>query len=189
MESNREQDRILAGTNAYFVMRAAIYEQTNCLWLAFGKDGDEAKDRLLKSLNRTANDLKGRFEKAGISMDPKQCAAILYDREKANLGNPIAKCRYYRGESKCTFSNEETNKARFWEYEKIWIERYRSNVQWAQNDIEEYIAMGLMDFNTDDGTPITLKALLFNRFCHWGYAPTAKGFAKFYNESYINQVY
>lgn len=190
METYREQDRILAATNAFFVMRAAIMEQTNSLWLAFGKDGDEAKTKLLKSLNRTANDLKGRFEKAGLSIDPKQCAAILYEREKSNKGNPLAKCRYFKGGTTNDFPHDDnTNKRRFWQYERLWMQDYRVNKEWAQNDIAEYIAMGLMDFNTNDGTPITLKTLLFNRYCHWMSVPTAGGFKRFYIQSYLNQVY
>lgn len=189
MEKDREQDRILAATNAFFVMRAAIMEQINSLWLAFGKDGDEAKTKLLKSLNRTANDLKRRFEMAGLGIDPKRCAAILYEREKSNNGNPLAKCRYYKGEKSNNFDGDGTNKNLFWGYEKLWIERYRNDSQWAQNDLMDYIAMGLMDFNADDGTPITLKTLLFNRFCHWEYVPTAEGFKRFYIQSYLNQVY
>lgn len=54
--------------------------------------------------------------------------------------------------------------------------------------LDEYISAGLSEFNMMDDTPITLKALLFNRYCHWcggyGLIEDAKAFKKFYLNSY-----
>ncbi len=47
-----------------------------------------------------------------------------------------------------------------WNYERCWVIKggfYRDGIQ-------EYIAYGNEDFCADDGTPISLKALLWNRY-------------------------
>jgi len=43
-----------------------------------------------------------------------------------------------------------------------------------------YIKDGLGDFCTDDGVPIGMKAILYNRFCHWGWAETPDTFRSWY---------
>lgn len=51
-----------------------------------------------------------------------------------------------------------------WNYERCWVIKggfYRDGIQ-------EYIAYGNEDFCADDGTPISLKALLWNRYYYWG---------------------
>ena len=70
---------------------------------------------------------------------------------------------------KNTFSGNESF---FWFWEKKWVEF--SEVAYSSNSdseplhimINEYIDAGLISFEQMDDTPITLKALLFNRFCH-----------------------
>ena len=49
------------------------------------------------------------------------------------------------------------------------------------NMLDEYISAGLSEFEMQDDTPVALKALLYNRFCHWQMADTAsfKGYSKF----------
>lgn len=55
-------------------------------------------------------------------------------------------------------------------YEKIWVnERLNGSAEKIDKDrTGEYIAYGNKDFEADDGTPISLKALLWNRYFHWG---------------------
>lgn len=55
-------------------------------------------------------------------------------------------------------------------YEEIWVkERMNGSAEMIDKDRSgEYIAYGNKDFEADDGTPISLKALLWNRFFHWG---------------------
>ena len=38
--------------------------------------------------------------------------------------------------------------------------------------LDEYLSYGLREFENMDGVPITLKAILFNRFSHWNRADT-----------------
>lgn len=81
----------------------------------------------------------------------------------------IKHCRYYTGSAENTFSGNESF---FWFWEKKWVEF--SEVAYSSNSdseplhimINEYIDAGLISFKQMDDTPVTLKALLFNRFCH-----------------------
>ncbi len=81
----------------------------------------------------------------------------------------IKHCRYYTGSAENTFSDNESF---FWFWEKKWVEF--SEVAYSSNRdseplhimINEYIDAGLISFEQMDDTPVTLKALLFNRFCH-----------------------
>lgn len=78
----------------------------------------------------------------------------------------IKKCRYYKGEKKCPSSLEKKGLSNIWYYEQIWIEREDLRDENSTNT-KEYISLGLEGFNADDGVPISLKALLFNRHSHW----------------------
>lgn len=55
----------------------------------------------------------------------------------------------------------------FWGYEAAWIDRMLDKGYDFGNELHDYLSYGLADFSVFDDTPITLKALLFNRFCHW----------------------
>ena len=52
------------------------------------------------------------------------------------------------------------------------------------NMLDEYISAGLSEFEMQDDTPVALKALLYNRFCHWQMADTAS-FKKWYRDTYL----
>ncbi len=59
------------------------------------------------------------------------------------------------------------NSATAWHYEKFWLEEKLSRKE-NKDRLEEYIAYGNEDFEKGDGTPMDLKALLWNRYYHWG---------------------
>lgn len=102
-------------------------------------------------------------------------------------------CKFYKGEEKspfesmCSTDNSEHYHEcnMFWFYEKCWC---GMGEQERTEQVREYAAYGLSDFNKDDGTPISLKALLFNRYCHWcgGYGNDAEGFKAWYIKTYCN---
>ena len=79
-------------------------------------------------------------------------------------------CRYYKGEDKCPFDDK---RCRWWEYEKKWVEFTTSVYQTNQSNyildisIEEYISNNMQDFEKSDGVPLSLKALLYNRYYYW----------------------
>lgn len=94
-------------------------------------------------------------------------------------------CRYYKGEKENPY--ESGNKALFWDYERAWIDKSVDEKDDTFGDmLDEYIAAGLSEFEMRDGIPATLKALLYNRFCHWQMADAAS-FKKWYHQSYLNQ--
>lgn len=74
-------------------------------------------------------------------------------------------------------------------YEECWVRFHFNDDIYIYNNTIEYISHGLGDFHADDGVPISMKAILFNRFCHWGYAETPDTFRKWYESiDYTNTV-
>lgn len=76
----------------------------------------------------------------------------------------------------------------FHEYEKKWVDLMLENPQFLEDMVEEYKFFGLEDFNINDGVPIGIKAILFNRYMHWcgGYGDDAESFRTWYVENYLN---
>ena len=102
--------------------------------------------------------------------------------------NLITHCRYYKGEEECPQIIIDNDCWSNWNYEKMWVER--EDLRDEKSDrTEQYIEHGLKDFNTDDGTPFTLKALLYNRHSHWcgGYGTEndVASFKEWYLTSYL----
>lgn len=83
--------------------------------------------------------------------------------------NLTDKCLYYGGEVECPESIAKAGRCYMWEYERDWATQEAHRDENSETALE-YIQQGLKDFNTDDRTPITLKALLFNRYCQWNSA-------------------
>lgn len=74
-------------------------------------------------------------------------------------------CRYYKGENECPFDDD---RHLFWFYEKKWCDNARFRRDDNSNpNIKFYNDFGLHNFEQNDGTPISLKALLFNRYYYW----------------------
>ncbi len=97
-------------------------------------------------------------------------------------------CRYYKVEDECPEEIAKAGDELLWFYERVWVvaESHRDENGF---DTIAYMDYGLKDFNADDGTPITLKALFFNRYCHWsggwGMEEDAKGFKEWYVRFYL----
>ena len=95
-------------------------------------------------------------------------------------------CRYYKGEKENP--HPEGNEALFWDYERIWVDAMMKDSDLLPEYIEEYIGIGLRNFEKADDTPTSLKALLFNRFCHWNSGSMIdclEPFKEFYLKDYI----
>lgn len=93
-------------------------------------------------------------------------------------------CGYYNGEEENPFNerlqqNERSNSRisselehqlnisrMFWYYEECWV-KFTLNMECGLSYCSEYLRDQLEDFLKDNGTPMTLKALLHNRFFHW----------------------
>ena len=65
-------------------------------------------------------------------------------------------------------------------YEKCWVGFHFGNENGLFSHTICYIQHGLGDFYADDGVPISMKAILFNRFCHWGWGETPDTFREWY---------
>ena len=93
--------------------------------------------------------------------------------------------RYYRGEKECPESCPHSN---IWSYEKMWVEKEEER---DENDgrVLEYKQDVLPLYNEDDGIPLTLKAMLYNRYSQWvgGYSleSDVRGFVKFLHQHYL----
>lgn len=98
-----------------------------------------------------------------------------------NKDNLLKYCRYYKGEES-TPKNVNTT---FWEYEQKWVEWMLNNDAILDDMVSVFVSNGLGAFEQKDNTPITLKALLFNRYAHWSLGDIVEGFKKWYKSSYI----
>jgi hypothetical protein len=94
----------------------------------------------------------------------------------------IDNCRFYKGEKECPDTLIISGKELFWFYEMRWVE-----LNGEFEGFGEYESYGLADFEKDDGVPLTLKLLLFNRYMHWcGYGyDSIPEFKEWYRNNYI----
>lgn len=65
-------------------------------------------------------------------------------------------------------------------YEQCWVRFHFDSEEYLLNDTLYYIREGLGDFCANDGVPISMKAILYNRFCHWGWCETPDTFRSWY---------
>ena len=59
------------------------------------------------------------------------------------------------------------NAATAWRYECFWVDEFDNENTKHLSEANKYYANDLKDFEPNDGTPIELKALLWNRYEHW----------------------
>lgn len=66
------------------------------------------------------------------------------------------------------------------QYEELWVRFHFDSEGFLLNETLNYIRDGLGDFCANDGVPISMKAILYNRFCHWGWCETPDTFRSWY---------
>lgn len=95
-------------------------------------------------------------------------------------------CRFYKEETECPFL--EANKQMFWHCEKWWLEQIGLKNEAGCNRVaplmDEYRNAGLNNYEMYDGVPITLKAVLFNRYCKYMDGIDIEGFKELYTLEY-----
>lgn len=92
-------------------------------------------------------------------------------------------CRYYHGEDEPPYT--EDVKCTLWSIERIWVDLMLNNVNnFIDECIQDYTAAGLANMRVKDDTPLTLKAVLFNRLNKYAERPDADAFRSFYKEHY-----
>lgn len=95
-------------------------------------------------------------------------------------------CRYYHGEDKNPYSNTD-ERSLLWDYEQNWCDMQRTKSDLMDTIMYDYNIVGLSEYESMDGTPVSLKAYLFNRYCHWSSGSPiecVEPFKQYYNEVY-----
>lgn len=107
---------------------------------------------------------------------------------RAHLKDPYLKyCRYYDG---VDYKNAGAEKELLASYEEAWVRMQIAEVDHIQSMLNEYVAYGQEFFNMDDGVPISIKALLWNRYMHWGGNPNdLYGFRSWYKREYLGEEF
>lgn len=94
----------------------------------------------------------------------------------------IKYCRYYGHD----YSGKSGLMA---EYEHHWIEDIINNRCDLSNYVNGRDLNWLQTFNIEDGVPLGLKAILFNRYFHWSDYSTVDDFKRWYLETYLTGKY
>ena len=92
-------------------------------------------------------------------------------------------CRYYKGEKESPFAMTDI---RFtaWRIESLWIDEMVKDSEHLSYCLEEYISKSMRDYRKTDDTPITLKALLMNRYFQYTEREDIEAFKDFYEKLY-----
>lgn len=89
-------------------------------------------------------------------------------------------CRYYKGEEKNPFKDDRFP---FWTLEKAWIEEViKDDASVLLIDYCNEFKTACHDLANDDIIPMSLKAIIHNRYYHFG--GSDKGFKDFLNRYY-----
>jgi Lon protease-like protein len=109
-----------------------------------------------------------------------------------SLEELLSYCLYYKGEDDYPESSGDDNKSHLWNYELVWVKSCQQNRHYIAQVVQDYIFAGLELFNINDGTPLSLKAILFNRYQHWcggnGWLNDINGFKDFYLKDYKTKI-
>ncbi len=100
----------------------------------------------------------------------------------------LSQCRYYNGESEPPRSLPD-GCALMWDYEWHWV-RWSLKGDSMMDEFQRMIGEFHLESKAGDKTPLTMKALLLNRYLHWssGYASVEEelnNFEQWYKEHYL----
>lgn len=188
--------------------RVRIIAVRECWWVDAHYD-----THMLNSLRKNLKEYKklglGHFQSQdGIPITLKTMYWLLWCKEVEGMGTIedfknayhnlirkyyISKCRYYNGE------NDNPDNAgpdsMFIDYERGWVEDCVQHNKVIKEDVmhdwlEKGDAEWLQTFSPNDGVPLSLKALLYNRYMHWcgGYNPIEierEHFREWWNKEYL----
>ena len=124
--------------------------------------------------------------------DPNIDFDVLPFEGNTSLEELLSYCLYYKGEDDYPESSGDDNKSHLWNYELVWVKSCQQNRHYIAQVVQDYIFAGLELFNINDGTPLSLKAILFNRYQHWcggnGWLNDINGFKDFYLKDYKTKI-
>lgn len=97
-------------------------------------------------------------------------------------------CRYYHGEKDNPYQKDHTkdgnNKGMLWGFERSWVFDTERNSSMLEEYLGDFMRAGLLEFRQDDIIPMSLKAVLFNRFMKDSMDSNTEPFKAFYNRYY-----
>lgn len=98
-------------------------------------------------------------------------------------------CRFYKGEK--DIKSHDPDVQAFAKIEREWID-LTINAKDGQSDLlseslNDYLLNGLREFEKYDDTPLSLKALLFNRFMKYNERFDIDAFKEWYRDQYIKK--
>lgn len=119
----------------------------------------------------------------GEEENPYEKELTDHEIDKSMLPPPECMKTEYKGLTEQELK-ELSYKRLVWGYEKTWV-RFnldQEHSRYLDEMVDDFMACGLEDLNNADNTPISLKALLFNRYAHWsgGYGSDKEGFEAWY---------
>ena len=92
----------------------------------------------------------------------------------------ISLCQRYRGQRENPDPHDKV-----WDYERFWVEMSMLESPDFSKVLDDYIDAGLRTFNMYDDTPLTLNAILYNRFMQQAEGmASADDFKRWYDEYY-----
>lgn len=91
-------------------------------------------------------------------------------------------CRYYHGEENCKCSDPEVQT--LCKIEKMWVDSMSAEDSDFDALLDDYITNDLTSFCETDNVPVTLKALLFNRFTQYNDRIDVDAFKIWYKQHY-----
>jgi len=99
----------------------------------------------------------------------------------------LSEFKYYKGEDKSPYEGrgigESQNKDMLWFYEKYWINANNNGTtSMLEEYVSDYIRKGLADVRSD--LPLSLRALLFNRFMRDSFDGNTEPFKSFLDKYY-----
>jgi len=166
-------------------MESTSFEDAIRRAVSWGGDSDTI-GAIVGSIAEAMYEVPEKLKIEAILKLPNDMLKILEAFEQKYLRKPTKEsllkcCRYYHGEELIP----ENKHSYLAEYEHHWINE-QINGQPEYWRTLEYCNHRLKDFELGDKAPMSLKALLFNRWCHWGGWANPEGFKEWYEEYYVD---
>lgn len=100
----------------------------------------------------------------------------------------LKQCRYYDGKDYNPYEGVEQNKAMFYFYESCWVNEMANSdgrLNWMMQEYYSNMRNALPEMFNDDTMPFTYKALLFDRYVHFG--GSREGFMELFESYYTKK--
>ena len=113
-----------------------------------------------------------------------------------NIVELIKQCKYYKGEAENPYIGKcDDNEDFFWYCESLWVSWSLASASnpnskealQLKTEVEHYENAQMHDFDASDGTPLAVKAILFNRYRKYCPDSSREDFVQWYREFYRYQ--